>query len=76
MLKKITQNAFLNLLTGIILLITSGAEIWESIGVSPFSIGAHHGIAFFGIVQIVKTIPELMHGCQEIEEAQELRESS
>ncbi|WP_135606973.1 hypothetical protein [Solemya velesiana gill symbiont] len=69
MLKRITQSPFLNILSGLILLATAGNEIIETLG-EP-SIGAHHGIAIFGIIQILKAIPELMHGLKEAEEAKE-----
>jgi hypothetical protein len=49
-------------------LFTAGKETWESIG--EFSIGVHHGVLIFSIVQIMQTLPELMHGLKEIDEAQ------
>lgn len=68
MLRKITHSPYLNLLSGMILLITAGSEIWESF--EEASLGAHHGIAFFGLVQMLKSIPEFFHGVKEIEEAE------
>lgn len=67
MLKKITQSPFLNLFSGLILLVTAGYETWESF--DDFSVGVHHGILVFSLIQIVKSIPEIMHGLKEIEEA-------
>ncbi len=71
MLKKITQSEYLNLISGIILLITSGYEIFESFA-EP-SIGAHHGILIFGIIQILRAIPEIVHGLKELEDAKEAK---
>lgn len=69
MLKKITHSAYLNLLSGFILIVTAGIETIVRFGEG--SIGAHHGILIFGIIQIVKEIPEILRGLQEIEEARE-----
>jgi len=32
-------------------------------------LGAHHGVAVFSLVQIAKSIPEIMHGLKEFEDA-------
>jgi hypothetical protein len=73
MLKKITESPYLNLLSGIILLVTSSYEVWESFGESAgeASVGAHHGIFIFALMQILKVIPEMLHGLKEVEEAKE-----
>ena len=69
MLKRITHSPYLNFLSGVILLITAGYEVWESFG--EISLGAHHGVAFFGIIQILKSIPEINHGLKELEEVED-----
>jgi len=73
MLKNITRNSYLNLLSGVVLLFTSGYEIWDSFGQA--FIGAHHGIFIFSLIHIGKSIPEIMHGLQHIEEADEVIEA-
>ncbi len=67
MLEKITQSRYLNLLSGFVLLFTSGYETWHTI--DHFSIGAHHGVLIFSIIQILKTLPEIMDGARELTEA-------
>jgi len=67
MLKKITQSPYLNLFSGVVLLLTAGYEIWNTFGESI--IGAQHGVAVFSLVQIAKSIPEIMHGLKEFEDA-------
>jgi hypothetical protein len=69
MLKKITESPWLNLVAGIILLLTAGTEVWESFG--DGSVGTHHGVFIFGLIHIIKTIPEFMHGLHELEDGQE-----
>ncbi|MBU0482754.1 MAG: hypothetical protein KKG47_16800 [Proteobacteria bacterium] len=71
MLRKITRSSYLNLLSGLILILSAGIETIEGFGEG--SIGAHHGILVFGLIQITKAIPEIMHGLKELEEAKELR---
>jgi hypothetical protein len=69
MLREITRSPYLNLLSGAILLATSGYETWSTFG--AFSIGSHHGILLFSIIHILKTIPEITHGLKNLEEGQE-----
>ncbi|NCB38933.1 MAG: hypothetical protein EOM80_09195 [Erysipelotrichia bacterium] len=70
MLKKITQSPYLHLISGIVLFFTAGYETITTF--KEASIGSHHGVLFFSVVQIVKVIPELMHGFTEFKEAKEL----
>jgi hypothetical protein len=67
MLSRITQSPYLNLLSGMILLSASLYEIVVTMDEAAF--GIRHGILIFSIIQIVKTIPEIMHGLTEIQEA-------
>jgi hypothetical protein len=69
MLKKIITNPYLNLTSGIILLLTAGFETWKTFGEG--SIGAHHGILVFSLIHIAQTLPEIMHGFKELDEANE-----
>jgi len=72
MIWKIVQSPFVNLLAGVILVITAGAEVIENWG--TFEIGAHHGVAIFGLLQILKALPEVMEGLEEIEKARRNKE--
>ncbi len=64
MLNSFVQSPFVNLLCGLILLLTSGYEAWNT--TEEFTIGAHHGVLFFSIVQILKALPEILQGSKEI----------
>lgn len=70
MLAKITENPIFNLLAGIILIITAGYECWDTIG--EFKLGAHHGVAVFGLFQVLKSFPELLHGTKELKEGNDI----
>jgi len=65
MLNSFVRSPFINLLCGLILLLTSGHEVWNTI--EEFTIGAHHGVLFFSIVQILKTLPEILQATKEID---------
>ncbi len=69
MLKKITESPFLNLLSGLVLLLTSAYEV--ALTADEAFIGVSHGVFIFSIIQLIKVIPEIMHGLTEIEEAGE-----
>lgn len=70
MLKRITQSPYLNLLSGLILLASSGYEVF--ITANQAVVGVSHGILMFSIIHVFRVIPDIMHGLTEIEEAEEL----
>lgn len=72
MLRTITQSPYLNLLSGLVLLVTSGYEI--AVTVDGAVIGARHGILIFSLIQILKTLPEVMHGLEQVQEVDEIIE--
>ncbi len=72
MLKKITQSPLLNLFSGLVLLLTSSYEV--VVTADEAFIGVSHGVLIFSIVQLLKVVPEILHGLCEIEEAHEIRE--
>jgi len=67
MLKAIAENPYLSLISGIVLLITASIEIYDDAG----EIGAHHGIAFFAVTQIIAVFPHLIHSAKELHEGRE-----
>ncbi|XOV80984.1 MAG: hypothetical protein ACFHVJ_08540 [Aestuariibacter sp.] len=70
MFKTIVESSFLRLLVGFILLYTSGAEVWhEYLEADDVAIGAHHGILVFAVVHILKTLPDIMEGLDNINES-------
>ena len=69
MLKKITQSPYLNLLSGSVLVIAAGNEIWDSFG--EVGLAAHHGVALYGLIQILKSLPDIMEGINFVEEAED-----
>ena len=69
MLEKIAKSPYLNMLAGIVLITTAGYETWESFG--ELKLGTHHGVLVFGFIQILKSLPEVLHGVKEVREGEE-----
>lgn len=63
-LKKIVENPWLNLISGLVLFITSGMEIIRTLG--DGHIGAHHGVAVFGLVKVVQCLPDILEGTHKV----------
>jgi len=64
-----TLNAFVKhpvtqLVTGLILLISGGTEVvLDFINAEhSFRLGAHHGVAVFGLIQMLGSLPDLVGG--------------
>ena len=66
MFKKFIHSPHLSLFAGLVLLSTAGYEIWDSYGAAKM--GAHHGMFFYGLVHIAKSVPEFKDGIKEIAE--------
>ncbi len=73
MLKKIVNNPYLNFIAGILLLLTSGVELFEleSLG----EVSGNHGVFVYSLLIVLKSIPEILHGLEEVEKAREERNS-
>ena len=63
-LEKIARSPYLSLVSGIVLLVTAGWQIVSSFGEG--GVGAHHGVAFYGLVQIIRSFPEIVYGAKDI----------
>ena len=67
MIWKVIKSPYLHLLSGVILLITSAVEIFQKIG--DDSLGSHHGLFVFSLIQIIRTIPEFHDAAEKISES-------
>ena len=74
LISNILKSPILNLLGGLTLIGTSGYEIFEvveglgEIAINP-DVGAAHGVFVFSIIHLLKVIPEVMHGLEELEKS-------
>ncbi|MCH9685896.1 MAG: hypothetical protein K0V04_30965 [Deltaproteobacteria bacterium] len=65
-LHSIANSPRLNLVVAVILLVASGWEIFETFD-EP-SLGSHHGLFVFALMQILKTVPDLIEGAKILHE--------
>ena len=65
MFKTIITSPYLNIFTGVVMLLTAGYE--TVLGLEEAAPGVEHGMLVFAIVHILKVVPELVHGIHDIE---------
>ena len=65
---RIAESPGLTMAGGIVLLVTAGWEVVEGLE-GGFELGAHHGIAAFGLIQVVAALPHCLHGVKEMHES-------
>lgn len=63
---KIVTSPWLNLVTGFILLFSAGYEVFQDL--EQGNLGAHHGVLFFGVVHVLKTISTIGSNLQMIDD--------
>ncbi|RJG07558.1 hypothetical protein D3870_17570 [Noviherbaspirillum cavernae] len=66
------DHPFSKFLVGIILLLTSLAEVWEQFGDRlPFDIGVEHGLLVFGSMKALTALKEVMEGADYIRKSKD-----
>ena len=60
MLDSISSSKYLRLIVALILVITSGNEVYHSFE----DIGAHHGLLVFGIFQILQALADIFEAVE------------
>ena len=71
-IKTLLASPYLDLITGIILLVSGMTESWQEYQeLGGIRLGVHHGIILFSIVQIVKSLPDIFEGLEYISQAGE-----
>ena len=70
-LKAFVKHPATQLVTGLILLISGGTEVvLDFISAEhSFRLGVHHGVAVFGLIQMLGSLPELLEGIDRSVEA-------
>ena len=68
-IRRIVENPFLNLVVGIILLISGLSEAWGAIwdDIVNLNLKAHHGIIIFAILNIIRTIPDFFESLEHVQ---------
>lgn len=65
---RVAESPVLTMGAGVLLLLTAGWEIIEGLG-EGFAPGAHHGLAMFGLVQVLSAMPHCLHGVKQMHES-------
>lgn len=67
-LKKLVEHPVANLIVALLLIFTSAVEGWETLREDFLNLqaGVHHGVFLLGVVNLLKTIPELFHAAHHI----------
>ena len=63
-LAVICEHAYISLATGLFMLSTAIVEIFRT--VEEAGIGAHHGVAVFAVLHILKAIPQIAKSKEQI----------
>ena len=66
-LRRLVQTPHANLVVGLALFGSSSVEVVETM--ESATVGAHHGVALFGLMQIIKACSELSHGAHGVHKA-------
>ena len=68
-LRRIVENPFLNLVVGIILLISGLSEVWDTMwdDIVNLNLKVHHGIIIFAILQVIKSIPDFFESLEHVQ---------
>ena len=63
-LKAVVKSPTTQFATGLILLVSGGAEVVLDFMTAEhsFRLGVHHGVALFGLIQMLGSLPELVDG--------------
>lgn len=61
-LHRILENPVTDIVTALILIITSLSEGWETfiMDITEFKTGVHHGVLLFGILMLVRGVVEAL----------------
>lgn len=68
-LAQLLENAWVHLVSGIILLLTAGMETLRTLEADV--LGAHHGVTVFAVLQILRYIPDVVHGAEQLSQTRE-----
>lgn len=72
-LHRVAHHPVLNLLAGMILLLTGVLEALATIveGLFDFPLGMHHGVIVFGFLQMIKALPDVLKGVKFVDDGEE-----
>ena len=64
----VTQHPLTTFAMALILIATGVAEAWETIerDIAEANVGAHHGVALFGLVSLIGVLPDIFEGLERL----------
>lgn len=68
-LRRISQNRYLNVLAGLVLIVVSVDEVWESLsdGFQFADLNSSLGVVIVGLSHTLKSLPDLLEGLEHLE---------
>lgn len=67
-LKKITENPWLNVLVGVIFLVTGAIEMVDSMAEeAELVVGVHHGAMLYGLLHALRYLPDIFEGLEYVQ---------
>ena len=72
-LRRITDSPFFNILAALGLILASIGEVRESFSSEwdQIEVGVHHGVFLYGVLSLIKCIPDLGEAMKRVSEAKE-----
>lgn len=73
-LHRVAHSPSLNLLAGIVLLSAGILECFEGLSEDLLGVrfGVHHGLVVFGLLHVLKTLPDVMKGLKFVEDGEKV----
>jgi len=69
-LKAFVENPYLNVIVGIIFLLSGISEVINELDdLESITFGSHHGVIIYSIFHILKTLPDIFEGLEYVEKA-------
>ncbi len=64
----VTQHPVTTFAMALILIATGVAEAWETIerDIAETNVGAHHGVALFGLISLISVLPDIFEGLERL----------
>jgi hypothetical protein len=68
LLRKFVESPHINILIGLILLLSGLIEAWDTLfqDIMSGNFGARHGVIIFGLFQILKSVPDIFEGMEKL----------
>jgi hypothetical protein len=67
LLHRLARSPYLLLNSGLVLIGTSLVEILDAI--EDPALGVHHGVLVLGFTQLIRALPHVLHGAEDLDEA-------